>query len=110
MTRTAPVQQVDLTAPSDSLTYVEILTPGGIVRVNTNLADTRTGAPVVVVEVEPNTIYRPKTAPGGEWNVEVRDHLSCFDVRLVRVDGGQREEHRSNLRWGDRSEPKESKR
>lgn len=78
MTRTAPVQQVDLTAPSGSLTYVEILTPGGVVRVNTNLTDTRTGVPVVVVEVE------PRISPEEEWNVEVTDHLSRFDVRLVR--------------------------
>lgn len=84
MTTPAPVQQVDLTAQHNHLTYVEILTPGGIVRVNTNLVDTRTGVPVVVVEVEPNTLYRPKTAPGGEWNVEVRDRLDRFDVTLTR--------------------------
>lgn len=73
-------RQIDLTAPSESLTCVEILTPGGIVRVNTNLTDTRTGVPVVVVEVE------PKTGSGEEWNVEVTDRLSRFDVRLVRVE------------------------
>jgi hypothetical protein len=77
MTRAAPVRQVDLTAPSDSLTYVEILTPGGVVRVKVNLADTRTGVPVVVVEVE------PRITPE-EWDVEVTDRLGRFDVRLVK--------------------------
>ena len=84
MTATAPVQQIDLTAPSDTLTYVEILTPGGIVRVNTNLVDFRTGQPSVVVEVEPNTTYRPKTA-AEDWYAEVREHIGMrTDVTLTR--------------------------
>ena len=90
MTRTAPVQRVDLTAPSDSLTYVEILTPAGIVRVNTNLVDTRTEAPVVVVEVEQNIAGRRMTIPGGDWDAEVRDRTGRVDVRLTRrQEGGQ---------------------
>lgn len=78
MTTTEPVTQVDLTAPSDSLTYAEILTPAGIVRVNTNLMDTRTGRPVVVVEVE-------HKASSGEWDIRWGDHGSRFDVRLVKA-------------------------
>ena len=80
---TAAAQQIDLTAPSDSLTYVEVLTPAGIVRVNTNLIDTRTRRPVVVVEVEPNTTYRPKTA-AEDWHVSWADRGSRFDVTLTR--------------------------
>jgi hypothetical protein len=64
---TAPAAQIDLTAPSD----VEILTPAGIVRVNTNLVNTQTLAPVVVVEIQPNTSGRRLTASGGHWVTEL---------------------------------------
>jgi hypothetical protein len=84
MTATAPVQRIDLTAPGDSLTYVEILPPGGIVRVNTNLVNFHTGQPSVVVEVEPNSTYRPKTA-AEDWHTEVREHIGMrTDVTLTR--------------------------
>jgi hypothetical protein len=69
---TTEVAQVDLTAPSDSLTYAEIITPAGIVRVNTNLIDTRTGAPVVVIEITPEGMRSPRTAAEG-WDISVRD-------------------------------------
>ena len=49
--------QVDLTAASGSLTYAEILTPAGIVRVNTNLVNVRTGQPSVVIEVESDSAH-----------------------------------------------------
>ena len=96
---TAPVTRIDLTGPSNILTYVEILTPAGIVRVNTNLVDTRTGAPVVVVEVErqvparPNTRYEgAHTPPTGEWKAEVREQFGGLrtDVRLIRRQEGGR--------------------
>jgi hypothetical protein len=81
----ARCQTVDLTAPSAQLTYVEVLTPAGIIRVNAVAVDTRTGQPAVVVEIEPNTWYQRKTAPGGEWETEVRDNLgSRTDVTLTR--------------------------
>ena len=98
MSRTQPLQQVDLTAPSESLTYVEVLTPGGIVRVNTNLVDTRTGAPVVVVEIERQVPYRPNTRyqeahvpPSGEWAVEVDEQFGGLrtDITLTREKEGQ---------------------
>lgn len=55
----APVRQVDLTAPSDSLTYAEILTPGDV---------------VVVVEIE------PRITPE-EWNVEPQKELGPLPSR-----------------------------
>jgi hypothetical protein len=73
MTRIAPLQQIDLTAPSESLTYVEILTPGGIVRVNTNLVSVGTGQPSVVIEVEPDAEH---------WNTSV--NLGRADITLTR--------------------------
>lgn len=89
-TSSKTVQRIDLTAPSDSLTYAEILTPAGIVRVNTNLVNVHTGQPTVVVEVEPNTTYRPKTAPGGDWDVDGRSVAlgARFDVTLTRRQEG----------------------
>ena len=92
-TRTEPVQTVDLTAPSESLTCAEILTPAGVVRVNTNLVNWRTGQPVVVVEIErqvparPNTAYQgAHAAPTGEWEAEVREQFGGLrtDVTLTR--------------------------
>jgi hypothetical protein len=81
-----PEQVIDLTAPSNSLRYVEILTPGGIVRVNVGLENVRSRRPVVVVEVEPNTLHQRKTAPGGDWAVEAEERClgSRFDVTLTR--------------------------
>lgn len=89
--RIRPEQVIDLTAPGTSLRYVEILTPGGIVRVNTCLEDTRTRRPVVVVEVEPNTAYRQRTAPGGNWEASARDRelLGRVDVTLTRQAEGE---------------------
>jgi len=89
MTATGNVQRIDLTAPSDSATYVEVLTPAGIVRVNTNLVTTRTGQPCAVVEIEPNmaNIGRRMTEPGGEWDIEVYDHGTRTDVTLTRKEG-----------------------
>lgn len=77
---------VDLTAPSDELTYVEILTPAGIVRVNTNLVNTRTLAPRVMVEIEANTSYRAHTEPGGDWVIELNHRTSDgrVDVTLTK--------------------------
>lgn len=94
MTTTEPVTRVDLTAPSASLSYAEILTPAGLVRVNTGLVDTRTGRPVVTVEVErqipprPNTRFSgAHTAPSGEWSYEVRENLGMrVDVVLTRLE------------------------
>lgn len=96
---TAPVTRIDLTGPSNILTYVEILTPAGIVRVNTNLVDTRTGVPAVVVEIERQVPYRPNTRygdahtpPAGEWEAEVREQFGGLrtDVTLTRrQEGGQ---------------------
>lgn len=69
------VQQIDLTETGESLRYAEILTPGGLVRVNVNLVDTQTGQPVVVVEVKSNI----------HWETEVREHLGDrTDIRLKR--------------------------
>jgi hypothetical protein len=86
MARLAPVAQVDLTEPSAHLTYAEILTPGGTVQVNANLVDTRTGQPVVVVNITPNAGNRLKTAGGGDWAVEITSNRLRTDVRLVRKD------------------------
>jgi hypothetical protein len=68
------------------LRYVEVLTPGGVVRISTNLVDTHSGAPVVVVEVEQNILGRARTETGGDWDVEVSEHLtgSRTDIRLVK--------------------------
>lgn len=79
-------QRIDLTEPGSHLRYVEVRTPGGIVRVNTNLVDTRTGRPVVTVEVEPNSTYLPRTA-AEDWHVSWREIGSRLDVTLTREDG-----------------------
>jgi hypothetical protein len=86
MTTTEPVTTVDLTAPSESLPYAEILTPAGIVRVNTGLVNVRTGRPVVVIEVTPNKTYNPRTA-AEDWDVSVRDVGPGIrtDVTLTRL-------------------------
>jgi len=81
MNETAEVQRVDLTAPSDGLTYVEVLTPAGIVRVNANLIDWRTKQPVVMVEIE--------HAP--DWEPDERHvfGMNRVDVALAkRSEGG----------------------
>ena len=66
------VQAIDLTEASGTGS-VEVLTPGGIVRVYTGMVNARDGKPAVVVEIEPNTSHRPKTSGGGDWDVEVRE-------------------------------------
>ena len=88
--RIKPEQVIDLTAPSDSLRYAEILTPGGMVRVSTGLVNVRDGKPAVVIEVEPNTAYRRKTAPGGNWEASVKDRelLGRVEVTLKREAEG----------------------
>jgi hypothetical protein len=79
MTRTMPVQQIDLTNPvGDKLIYVEILTDAGIVRVNTNLVNWRTRQPSVVIEVEPDTAH---------WNTVVID--SRAEITLNRRPEGE---------------------
>jgi len=88
-----PTVLVDLTAPSTSMEYAEILTPGGVVRVNVGLVDTQTGRPVVVVEVEPQHPARPNrcyskahAAPTGDWESDVREHVGLrTDVTLTRT-------------------------
>lgn len=90
------VKRIDLTVPSDALTWVEILTPGGIVRVNTNLVTTQTGQPTVVVEVERQVPGRPgrfyagaHAEPSGEWGVDVvRFGDLRIDVVLTREPDG----------------------
>lgn len=84
-----PEQVIDLTAPSQVLRYVEILTPAGIVRVNTGLEDVRTGRAAVVVEVEPNTPYQRKTASGGDWAAVPSHRGSRVDVMLTRQAEGE---------------------
>jgi hypothetical protein len=85
--RLAPEQVIDLTVTGDSLRYVEVLTPAGLVRVNVNLVNVRSRQAVVVVEVEPNTSYQRKTVPGGNW-AAVADHKgSRVDVTLTREPG-----------------------
>jgi hypothetical protein len=71
-------QLVDMTGHGDSLRSLEIHTDAGIVRVNTNLEDTRTRVPVVVIEVE------PKTDAGGHWVTSVRDRITRTDIRLTK--------------------------
>jgi hypothetical protein len=73
MSGTEPKQTIDLTgAPADKLEFIEVLTDGGIIRINTGQVDTATGEPVIVVEITQNTPWNPQTAPGGEWDVRVR--------------------------------------
>lgn len=68
--------------------YLEILTDAGIVRVNVGLVTTREARPNVTVEIEPNTSYARKTAPGGVWGMKVRDTFGGgrTDVSLTRQD------------------------
>jgi hypothetical protein len=80
---------IDMTSPGDSMEYVEVLTPAGIVRVGVGLIDTRTVQPVVLVEVEPNSRHQKRTPPGGHWNIETerRTFSERLDVRLIREEG-----------------------
>lgn len=82
----APRTTVNLTEHGGQLEYAEILTPAGIVRVNVGLADTRTGEPVVLVEVQANSRYARHTDPGGHWNIETSRDTGTerLDVRLIR--------------------------
>jgi hypothetical protein len=86
MTATEPVQRIDLTAPAERLTYVEILTPAGTVRVNTGLVNWRTDQPAVSVEIKPANEYNRRGAPGENWDAEVREVAlgSRIDVTLTR--------------------------
>lgn len=83
-----PEQVIDLTADTESLRWAKILTPAGIVRVNTGLVDTRTGQPCVVVEIDRNagSVSRVLTQPGGDWDLTVRDHRlgTRTDITLTR--------------------------
>ena len=58
-----PEHRIDLTGSGSELRYVEIVTDGGIVRVNVNLVDIRMNHRVVVVEAE----------PGLRWNALTRN-------------------------------------
>ena len=77
---------IDMTQVSQQGEFVEILTPGGIVLVNTSLVTTQGNDQVVVVEIEPNMYGRQRTDPGGNWDHEVQEHLtgSRIDVTLTR--------------------------
>jgi len=78
---------VDMQDASDLRSrYIEVLTPGGIVRITTNLVDTISGMPVVTVEVEQNILGRARTHEGGDWETEVNEHATRTrtDVRLVK--------------------------
>ena len=76
--------EIDMTSPGDSMEYTEVLTPGGIIRVGTGLTDTRTGQPVVLVEIEANSSYARHTAPGGHWNITT-SQLTGTERRVVRL-------------------------
>jgi hypothetical protein len=78
-------QVVDLTGPNRLGRDVEIITPGGVVRVYADLVTAREGLPAVTVEIVPSTRYKPTSGDGGHWESEVRDYLTDrTDVTLVR--------------------------
>jgi len=79
-------QTIDLTdgGPWSEVRHLTIRTEAGIVRVNTRLVDTQTQQSVVTVEVEPNTTYSRKTAPGGSWSTSTREIYERTEVRLLR--------------------------
>ena len=81
---TSTIERIDRTTTGDHLDVVEILTPGGVVRVNTGLVNVHTNQPAVCVEIEPNTSSRVLTGPGGDWAVTVRDRVTRTDVTLTR--------------------------
>lgn len=84
----SPWQVIDLTGETGPLHGVEVHTPAGIIRVSTGLVSPRTGQPAVGVEIEPNTQYRARTAPGGHWQAEVRDcwPVSRLDIALTKCE------------------------
>lgn len=70
------------------LRTLTVKTEAGIVRINTALRDTRTGRPVVVVEVEPIDGYGPAWAETqGVWETDVvRGPGRRIAVTLTRQD------------------------
>jgi hypothetical protein len=66
MSHIPPEQRIDLTGFGGQLRYVEVVTDGGVVRVNVNLVDTRTRARVVAVEVEPARDWDALTSRRGD--------------------------------------------
>lgn len=84
------ITRVDLTGPAGSPLYAEILTPGGVVTVSVGAIDTRTGQPVVIVEIgrqvpeRPNTRYAGAHAvPAGTWDAKVIENLGSTRVDVV---------------------------
>lgn len=70
------------------LRVLTVETDAGIVRVNANLVSTRTGRPVVIVEVHPIDGYGPAWSEAqGVWETDVvRGPGRRIDVKLTRQD------------------------
>lgn len=79
-----PERVIDLTERGEQLRYVEIITRGGVIRVNTNLVTTQGGHDRVVVEVEPSTRDIPRSGDGGHWETIVHQAVSRTDIVLTR--------------------------
>lgn len=79
-------QVIDLTERGESMRYVEIITRGGVIRVNTNLVGVQDGREHVVIEIHPSTRAMPRSGDGGHWDVVTHDHGSRTDVSLIRQE------------------------
>jgi hypothetical protein len=80
-----PEQVIDMTGRGTSLRYVEIITRGGVVRVNTNLLGVHDGGrEYVTVEVTPSTRVMPTSGDGGHWHAEVTELHGRTDIALIR--------------------------
>lgn len=80
-------QVIDMTDPKGPVRCVEIITPAGIVRVNVDLVNIRTGQPRVMVEIEANHTRRPLTRGDGIWDVTTNHTAHGIVARLTRREG-----------------------
>jgi len=80
-------QVVDMTDPRSPMTTAEILTPGGVIRVNVDLVVVRTGQQRVMVEIEAEDERRPLRQGRGIWDVTTNHTPRGIVARLTRREG-----------------------
>lgn len=73
---------IDLTK-ANGTELVEVLTPGGTVRVYIGMVNVQNNRPAVLVEVTPNSTYHQETKPGGDWETDVQENLPNMRTDVV---------------------------
>lgn len=86
MTDIRPEQVINMTERGDHLRFVEIITRGGIIRVNTNLVGVHDSREHVLVEIEPSTWIKPTSGDTSPWDAKVLDRGDRIDVTLIRKE------------------------